>query len=303
MSELYAIVPRKLTVMMSRKGVSARERAVLDALMHHGISDDGEIGVARNGYAMSAADVSEYLDGEVSPDAVRHVMASLRNRGFLVPSRKRKVGKGYVTIHRLSDEVLEHLREGTCITETNDDAAHTNVLSDTPTHVLGDMGDMSGTTYTPLDTHKEQEGIKTCNFISDGTLRNADGEKERNTSHEQTSETDRDGSCDAGEPMLYYPYPTDVDEVMDYLESVQDIPGYDAALFMTEYPETVERFFYGNVSRGWVLRDGKPTLDWHYAVMSYAVKVARATCPGVEFSVPRERLLAERRASGQGGRW
>ena len=109
MDGLCAMVPRRLSVMMSRKGVSARERLVLDALLHKGIGDDGEVGVAQNGYVMSAADVSGYLDGAVSPDAARHAMASLRRRGFLVPARKKRVGNGWVTVHRLSDDVLEYV--------------------------------------------------------------------------------------------------------------------------------------------------------------------------------------------------
>lgn len=303
---LYTNVPQWMLRSMCEKNLSGREIVVMLALMHHGIGDGNEVGVTAGGYAMSAADVAEYVGG-MSEGNVRRVISSLVRKDVLVRSRRRPVGNGrWVSVHALSDGFVESVSTPVGPSETTStgitDSSRCEITdsSHTPLRITQEGDNLSRSDNSSSDLLQD-DIPRTYNSNSNDRLWNAQGVKEADMSHFETfGETCPD---DAAEPLLYYPYPTDVGEVIDYLESVEEIPGYDAALFMMERPENVERFYRRNVERGWVLADGRPTLDWHYAVMSYAVKVASATCPGVRFSVPREQLMAERMASGQGGRW
>ena len=85
-TDFFAIITRDLCRAMRKARVSATEHFVIDALVHQGVTPDGEVGVSACGYVMSSADVAEYV-GDITAAAVRRAVSGLVRKGVLAVSR------------------------------------------------------------------------------------------------------------------------------------------------------------------------------------------------------------------------
>lgn len=291
MAERFAKLTQALSIATLDLGLSQRETMVLTALMHHGVREDGVIGVSRGGYAMTEMDVSKYFAYRLKHGNVKKIVSNLMRKGVIEARSKKRVGTRDVVIHALTPKAVAAIREAQALIDAIDRGEVTEpspVQVTEPSHTpeVSTRSITREVTFyeienTLIEDSKSAHFSEMCPKVPSSYCQGNDGPGSYPTVEELAECREITASG------IRHPYPHDEDEVRRYLESVEGRPEYDMVPFMLVDEDAVWRFYRDKVRSGWRYPDGSVVRDWHYAVIAYACAIAGACC-GTEFDMPSD---------------